>query len=336
MNNQKGFTLVEMMVAGGLLVIALAGAMSFFIYQSHKGSDATTIKGARENLTLALMLIQRDLMAAGYGVMGVSTIDPKTLSVVPTASYGLDKVNGNLYSSTDSTTLQPDKLHIGYGTFLDMNFDINGVNDTNSVFRYSATKNIGGSPQSTFIYDLFPVEMAISTDNKVVGGFICGTCAGGQPGAGDVNWTTAGSKTVGTKSWTVKLQSTSSTGTPATFQNSLNGNVTPAIVYRIAQDFGHLWADPVNGPPYELQRNGVRIAGGDPRLEVYNLKVVDETASDADPTKRKRRYSIRIDYQVKLGGSNQESNLHGTAKVTWFKGYVTIKADPRVIILSGG
>jgi prepilin-type N-terminal cleavage/methylation domain-containing protein len=319
MNNSKGFTLVELMVAAGILTLALAGAMSFFIYQSHKGADAGRIKGARENLTLALMLIQRDLMAAGYGVMGGTsggTTDPKALALVIKTNYGVDKVTGNQYNGKD-TASTPDKLHVGYGTFLDMNFDVNGTNDVNSVFKNSAIKNIGPSSVSTFSYDLFPVDMNVTTDTKPVGGFVCSMCGTGiTPDAGDVDWASASttSKPQGTKNWTVKLYSGD--------KNSLSGNVAPSIVYRIAQDSSR--------PTEELQRNGVRIAGGDPGLEVYNLKVADESSPN------KRLLSIRIDYQVKLGGSDEEKTLHGTAKQTWHKGYVTLKADPRVIMLSGG
>ncbi len=83
MNNSKGFTLLEMMVAAGLLAIALAGAMSFFIYQSQSGADSGKLKAARENLSLALMLLQRDIMLAGYGVYGDGSVtNPKTLSLV--------------------------------------------------------------------------------------------------------------------------------------------------------------------------------------------------------------------------------------------------------------
>jgi prepilin-type N-terminal cleavage/methylation domain-containing protein len=319
MNNSKGFTLVEMMVAAGILTLALAGAMSFFIYQSHKGADAGRIKAARENLTLALMLIQRDIMAAGYGVVGgttVGTTNPKMFAVVIKANYGIDNVTSNQYNSKD-TTSTPDKLHVGYGTFLDMNFDVNGTNDTNSLFKNSAIKNLGTAPVSTFVYDLFPVDMAVTTDTKPVGGFICATCAGGlQPDGADVDWASSSTtnKRPGTKSWTVRLYSGSS--------SSLSGNVAPSIVYRIAKDSAR--------PTEELQRNGVRIAGGDPSMEVYNLKVVDESSPN------KRLFSIRIDYQVKLGTSDDENTLHGTAKKTWHKGYVTLKADPRVIMLNGG
>lgn len=350
------------MVASGILMLALAGAMSFFIYQSHKGTDATKIKSARDNLTLALVMIQRDIMAAGYGVMAGpagGSKDPKTFAVVTKTDYGVDQVTGDQYSSTD-TTSRPDKLHVGYGTFLDMNFDVNGTNDSNTVFKNLAIKDLGSSGTTTFHYDLFPVEMAVTTDTKPVGGFICGACptSASLPDAADVDWKNTGSRPAGTKDWTVKLTSGSS---------NLSGNVVPSIVYRIAKDSKR--------PTQELQRNGVRIAGGDPGIEVYKIEVgvllYPSNYAD-DPTKKNhvvrgtltkdpttkllyvrypdpnlpghpittepanRRLAVRIDYLVKLSGSNDETTLHGTAKKTWYKGFVTLRADPRVIVLGGG
>jgi len=306
-----------MMVAAGILMIAVTGAMSFFIYQSQKGADSTRIRSARENLTLALILIQRDIMAAGYGVTG-----DKTLSLV-SATYGIDRVTGNEYNST-LTTSTPAKLHVGFGTFLDMNFDINGTNDTNSLFKYAASKDIGSAAVSTFVYDQFPIDMDVTSNTKPVGGFISNS------GASDVNWKTSGSKPGGTKNWTVRLQSGMPTGTPSSIRSTLAGKVAPSVVYRIAQDFSHLYVATGIDPTYELQRNGMRIAGGEPGLEVYNLSVTDESSG------QKRRFAIRIDYQVKLAGSKDENASHGTAKTSWHKGFVTIKADPRVIVLGGG
>jgi|WetSurSiteA1Bulk_404760.scaffolds.fasta_scaffold43610_1 prepilin-type N-terminal cleavage/methylation domain-containing protein len=331
MNNSKGFTLLEMMVAAGLLAIALAGAMSFFIYQSQSGADSGKLKAARENLTLALTLLQRDMMQAGYGVKG-----DKTLSLVLKSKYGIDNLAGDTFSSVDTTewnvaglprvttsdpflptgsTFRPDKIHIGFGNFMDMNFDINGTNDTNTVFKYLASKDIGPAAVNTFAYDLFPLGMDVSTNTKPLGGFICKDCGGGStPNAEDVNWVTTGSRPNAppTKSWTFRLN----TG------KTLKGNVVPSIVYRIAKD--------TKRPTYELQRNGIRIAGGDPEMEVYNLTVKDQSSPDA------LQFSIRIDYQLMLTGSKGESNLHGTDKKTWRKGWVTLGADPRTVVLNEG
>jgi hypothetical protein len=250
------------------------------------------------------------------------TWDPKTLTVVLKTNYGVDVVTNDVYSSK-ITTSTPDKLHVGYGSFLDMNFDVNGSNDANSVFKNSAIKNVGAAGVSSFTYDAFKNSgLTVTVDTKPLGGFMCSTCAAGlQPDAGDVDWVQTGNPATKSPAWKFYL----------TGGKNLAGNVAPSIVYRIAQDFGHAYVNPgVVDPPYELQRNGVRIAGGDPGMEVYNLKVVDES------TPNKRRFSIRIDYQVKLSGSKDENTLHGTAKRTWHKGYVTLKADPRVIVLSGG
>ena len=331
MKNSRGFTLLEMMVAAGLLAIALAGAMSFFIYQSRSGADSGKLKAARENISLALMLLQRDIMLAGYGVTG-----DKTLSLVLKTGYGVDNVAGDALVSNDTTqwnvanlphlvtndpflpagtTFRPDKIHVGYGNFLDMTFDINGTNDTNTVFKYSASKNIGAAAVNSFAYDLFPLGMDVSTNTKPLGGFICKDCgAGSTPSGEDVNWVTTGTRPNdnATKSWTFKLN----TG------KNLQGNVVPSIVYRIAKD--------TKRQTYELQRNGIRIAGGDPEMEVYNLTVNDRSSGNA------LQFSVRIDYQVMITGSNGELNLHGTDKKTWRKGWVTLEADPRTVVLNAG
>ena len=98
MNNSKGFTLLEMMVAAGLLAIALAGAMSFFIYQSQSGADSGKLKSARENLSLSLMLLQRDIMLAGYGVMVTAALQPRdAFPGVKIRSYGVDRVTGDAF-----------------------------------------------------------------------------------------------------------------------------------------------------------------------------------------------------------------------------------------------
>ena len=93
-----------------------------------------------------------------------------------------------------------------------------------------------------------------------------------------------------TKSWTFKLN----TG------KNLHGTVAPSIVYRIAKD--------TKRETYELQRNGIRIAGGDPEMEVYGLTVKDQSAGNS------LRFTVRIDYQVKLTGSQEELNAARTGQ----------------------
>jgi prepilin-type N-terminal cleavage/methylation domain-containing protein len=338
MNNSKGFTLLEMLVAAGLLAIALAGAMSFFIYQSQSGADSGKLKAARENISLALMLLQRDIMLAGYGLYGSVGVvgNPKTLTMVLESNHGVDLVTSDTLLSKDTTqwsvadlphlesnvtndpylptgtTFRPDKIYVGYGDFLDMNFDINSTNDTNTVFKHTAyTPLLSGG--NSFTFDLFKsaVGMAVTSDTKPLGGFICDTCATTR--AADVDWARTGNPVA--TGWTFFLTPGESL-TPTT-----KSNVAPAIVYRIAKD--------AKRQTYELQRNGIRIAGGDPEMEVYNLTVKDQSSNSL-------RFSIRIDYQVLLSGSKAELNLHGTDKKTWRKGWVTLGADPRTVVLNEG
>jgi prepilin-type N-terminal cleavage/methylation domain-containing protein len=345
MNNSKGFTLVEMMIAAGLLAVALAGAMSFFIYQSQSGTDSGKLKAARENISLALMLLQRDIMLAGTGVYGVNSIaNPKALSLVLKSQHGVDIVTGDALVSNDTTqwnvadlphlvagdpflpagtTFRPDKIYLGYGNFLDMSFDLEGTTDTNSIFKYSSLRTHPtaqpppvprpvlspealAAPTNTFVYDSlqYAPGLAVTTNTKPLGGFICDTCANQ---AADVDWVATGNPA--TSAWNFHVTA------------NLSGNVAPAIVYRIA------W-DSAKRQTYELQRNGIRIAGGDPEIEVYNLTVKDQSSANS------LLLSIRIDYQVMLTGSQGEKDLHGTNKKSWRKGWVTLQADPRTVVLN--
>jgi prepilin-type N-terminal cleavage/methylation domain-containing protein len=348
MNNSKGFTMVEMMVAAGILAIALAGAMSFFIFQSQSGADSGKLKAARENLSLALTMLQRDIMVAGYGVWGVANVpNPRRLSLAIMANWGIDNVTGDVFNSLDATwwdvaglprltagdnflragaQFRPDKLYVGYGNFLDMSFDINNMNDTNSAsaLRTRPTAQPPPMPRpilppeplaaaaNNFVYDLFQyAPLTVTNATRPLGGFLS-DAAGGAATAADVDWARTGNPATNAPPWTFFL-------TPG---QNLVGNVVPAVVYRIARD--------ANRPTFELQRNGVRIAGGDPGLEVYNLTVIDQSAGN------QRLLSVRIDYQVMLTGAASEANLHGTAKTTWYKGWVTIEADPRIIVMYDG
>lgn len=348
MKNSKGFTLLEMMVASGLLAIALAGAMSFFIYQSQSGTDSGKWKAARENISLSLTLLQRDIMYAGTGVYGVSAItNPRALALVLKPGYGVEKVTGDVIVSGSpdtttwnvadlprvaasdpflptGTTFRPDKIHIGYGNFLDTSFDVNGTTDSNTVFKYPSlrTKPTSqpppprdilppeglGSPTKTFVYDLFQYApgLAVTTNTKPLGGFIALACDACPQQAEDIDWAATGNP--GANAWNFTVTA------------NLVGNVAPSIVYRIAKDTQRL--------TYELQRNGIRIAGGEPDMEVYNLTVRDQSSGNS------LRLSIRIDYQVMISGSQQELNLHGTDKKTWRKGWVTIEVDPRTVVVN--
>jgi prepilin-type N-terminal cleavage/methylation domain-containing protein len=346
MNNSKGFTLLEMMVAAGLLAIALAGAMSFFIYQSQSGTDSGKWKAARENISLALTLLQRDIMYAGTGVYGVSAItNPRALALVIKPGNGVDRMNGDTFSSTDSTTwnvadlprvaagdpflptgstFKPDKIHIGYGNFLDATFDVSGASDTNSVFKYPSLRTKPttqpppprdilppealGSPTKTFVYDLFQYApgLAVTTNTKPLGGFIALSCDTCPPQAEDIDWAATGNPATNAWNFTVRA--------------NLVGYVAPSIVYRIAKD--------TKRQTYELQRNGIRIAGGDPDMEVYNLTVRDQSAGNS------LNLSIRIDYQVMISGSQEELTAHGTDKKTWRKGWVTVEVNPRTVMVT--
>lgn len=68
MKASKGFTLVEAMVALTILAFALAGSLSFFIFQSRSGFTTFKHKTSDDAVFFTQTLIQRDITQAGTGV----------------------------------------------------------------------------------------------------------------------------------------------------------------------------------------------------------------------------------------------------------------------------
>ena len=68
MTSRRGFTIVEFIVAILILSLVIVAAISFFIYQSGYGRDASKKRDVRETVALALLMIRQDIMHASYGV----------------------------------------------------------------------------------------------------------------------------------------------------------------------------------------------------------------------------------------------------------------------------
>ncbi len=65
MRNERGFTIVEMMVGSVVLLIVILITMSFFHSQSQYGGELVKDTGIRESLSAITMLIRHDVMHAG-------------------------------------------------------------------------------------------------------------------------------------------------------------------------------------------------------------------------------------------------------------------------------
>ncbi len=64
----EGFTVTEMMVAMAVMVVILLVAIVFFRTQSKMSGTATRDRLGRQDITLALTALQRDIVQAGYGL----------------------------------------------------------------------------------------------------------------------------------------------------------------------------------------------------------------------------------------------------------------------------
>ncbi|AFM25806.1 PilW family protein [Desulfomonile tiedjei] len=90
MRNQKGFTLMELMIGMLILGMAIAGALSLFIFQSKRGHESFRDKTTDERVFATLALISRDIQQAGFGVSADHAklaLHVKTTSGSPDALY---------------------------------------------------------------------------------------------------------------------------------------------------------------------------------------------------------------------------------------------------------
>ncbi len=90
MRNQKGFTLIELMIGMLILGMAIAGALSLFIFQSKRGHESFRDKTTDERVFAALALISRDIQQAGFGISADHTklaLHVQTTSGAPDALY---------------------------------------------------------------------------------------------------------------------------------------------------------------------------------------------------------------------------------------------------------
>ena len=73
-----GFSMLEMLIAVGLMLIVFSLAIPFFIAQAHSIDDTAGRQDAQQTARFAISAIDRDLRVAGAGV-----VDHVHLHVVP-------------------------------------------------------------------------------------------------------------------------------------------------------------------------------------------------------------------------------------------------------------
>jgi len=115
MSNSKGFTMVELLVAGAIAAVLMATVGAVLMYSGRLSGVLTQSSAARESLYTALEMIRQDIMQAGTGL---NSLDSDTESDTPT---GRTQKLALYVADADKHTDSPrgwDKLYLSYSKYL--------------------------------------------------------------------------------------------------------------------------------------------------------------------------------------------------------------------------
>jgi prepilin-type N-terminal cleavage/methylation domain-containing protein len=246
-----GFTLIEMMVAAGILGLVVAGVMQTFVAQNHAYTVVDQTTEAQQNLRAISNLLEHDIRATGFMVpegSAVCAVDqqngPDTLFVTdadpinPTSQtrpqLGATVTGGSYSGALGTKTINVDNVVLDGTPFYDTNND--GVADAD--FRIN-----GGA-------------ILIDADNPARG-TACGVVTAVNPGGNAL---------------TINFQTT--IGAPPLGERIV---VVPAHVYAIAQ------RGPAANPTFTLTRDGRDIAADVEDLQVAFFFDVDNNGQMGAP-----------------------------------------------------
>ena len=120
MRNARGYTLVELMVGMVILLLVIAGALSFFIFQSVEGFESFRMKRVDEAVFLTQSLISRDILEAGCGLASNTN-----LAMLVVDRDGDDSYANTYIAKWDGGTpvekkTYPDEMYVNFSQFLSM------------------------------------------------------------------------------------------------------------------------------------------------------------------------------------------------------------------------
>ena len=130
MQTDKGFTLVELMVAAALTTALFLLVIPFFKAQSHYSYNSTQDRITNETIAQTLLMIKRDILQAGYGVEGNSALA--------------------IYVVNSGSTSAPDQLYINYSGHLNPRGDlaiVPVVSDSQKLEQFSWKRTTSSGTQ---------------------------------------------------------------------------------------------------------------------------------------------------------------------------------------------
>jgi prepilin-type N-terminal cleavage/methylation domain-containing protein len=294
MRNSKGFTLVELMVGMLILAAAIAGALSFFIFQSQRGHESFRDKNTDEAVFSALTVMSRDIHAAGLGVVS----DYPKLALLVRRTPNL-----------------PDALYLSYNEYMDIQYY---ERDANLTFLRGASiwcakgscrdvQTTGTGYQGyvtladTSNLRLYAIPKRISTSlNSNVGAILVDVnTAAAEAEARDVNvklsTATPRLNPLGTEDWTFPIVAE---GTPL----ASTMLAVPAISYKIKYYYadGTLYTGSSTPPSYTAA-NGVMFGSlwrnRGPDGNAYSVPILGWSPQGGNPFINVRDFQVRRQYK---------------------------------------
>jgi len=145
--NEKGVTLLELIIAIVISVIVMAAANAIFTGQHKSYVKSSSVKEMQESIRAALEILKSDLMTAGYG------LDNKDLALC----------------IVDGGSSGPDKIYINYSDFLsDTEILSDTLGSTNIISISGSTVTVGTVDLDSDSTADFKANYGVITDNTNV------------------------------------------------------------------------------------------------------------------------------------------------------------------------
>jgi type IV pilus assembly protein PilW len=150
MRNEKGFTLVELLVAMAVGVIVLAGIAMAYRSQQRSAIVQDQVSAMQQNLRASMQLMEREIRMAGYDPVGnagsgIQTANANTIRITLDIHDGVD-------NDSDGITDEIDEAGNGDG-------DTNDINEDITYLRLD--------PDADGVFDLFRRDAAVAGDQPI-------------------------------------------------------------------------------------------------------------------------------------------------------------------------